>query len=250
MSEAEVALVTGGSRGLGATISRVLAEAGWIVVVNYANNRQVAEGLVNEIGAAGGKAIVARFNVLDDDEIARGLKEIADSIGPVDLLVNNAAGHQPFIAIEDQTWRDHLNQLEYFVKAPLALLQALLPDWRRRKTGRVINIGSECFYIGNEKFAHYVGAKGAMHGLTRSWARELAPEGITVNTVEPGWVSVQEQRKATTTKEDLEEYRRQVPLGHIGSPRDVANLVVFLASRQASFITGQAIAVNGGRTLS
>jgi 3-oxoacyl-[acyl-carrier protein] reductase len=246
----KVALVTGGSRGLGGGISKALGAAGWIVAVNYAHNKGPAEEVVSEIERNGGRAIAVRFDVTDDEEVRTGLGAIAQKVGPVDLIVNNATAPQMFIKIEDQTWEDHLDQLRFFVKAPLSLLRAVLPDWRRRRTGRVINLGSECFDIGNPNFAHYVGAKGAMLGVTRSWARELGPEGITVNLVEPGWISVQVERQATTTSSEVDEYRSCVPLGKMGRPEDIGAMVVFLASPQADFITGQAFAVNGGRTLS
>ena len=243
----KVALVTGASRGLGAAMAKGLAAAGWAVAVNYAASDALAEKVVADIEAAGSRAAAFRFDVTDDGEVARGLADIAGSLGPVDLIVNNATGPQPMMPLDQQTWEHHLDQLRFFVKAPLALLHALLPDWRRRKTGRVIHIGSEVVDLGNPHFGHYVSAKAAMVGLTRSWARELGPEGITVNLVAPGWIPVERHHGADPAT--LEAYRVQVPLEHFGVPADAAGLVVFLASPQADFITGQTYAVNGGRTL-
>jgi 3-oxoacyl-[acyl-carrier protein] reductase len=243
----KVALVTGASRGLGAEIAFALGAAGWAVAVNYARDRAGAEKVVQRIAGAGSKAVAAQFDVTDDAAVERGVAAVAATLGPIDLVVNNATGPQPTIPIMEQTWQDHLDQLVFFVKAPTKLLQTLLPDWRRRKSGRVINIGSEVVGIGNPEFAHYVAAKSAMIGLTRSWATELGPDNITVNLVAPGFIPT--ERHADVPAEALAEYARKVPLGRQGTPAELAGIVVFLGSPQADFITGQTFTVNGGRTL-
>ncbi|MEX0697209.1 MAG: SDR family oxidoreductase [Dongiaceae bacterium] len=243
----KVALVTGASRGLGAEMARALAAAEWAVAVNYAHDTAAAAAVVTAIRESGGQAVAAQFDVTDAAAVVAGVADIALRLGPVDLIVNNATGPQPVVRIEEQTWEHYLGQLEFFLKAPVELLKAVLPDWRARKTGRIINIGSETVDIGSPKFAHYVAAKAAMVGLTRSWANELGPDGITVNLVAPGWTPV--ERHANSSPESLENHRRHVPLGRLGKPADVAAMVVFLASPGADYVTGQTIAVNGGRTL-
>lgn len=243
----KVALVTGASRGLGAAMARGLAADGWAVAVNYVNDIEAAGRVVADIEARGGRAIAVRFSVVERDQLAPGLESIRAQLGPVDLLVNNATGLQPEMPLMEQSWRTHLDQLDFFVKAPLELLQLVLPDWRARKSGRVINIGSEVVELGNPFFGNYVSAKGAMLAMTRSWALELAPEGITVNLVAPGWIPV--DRHAGTPQESFDGYLDRTPAGRFGTPEDVAHAVVFLASDKASFITGQKLAVNGGRTL-
>ena len=242
----KVALVTGASRGLGVSIAKTLARDGWAVAVNYARDDANAALCVGEIEAAGGKAELARFDITDEEAVRSGIRRIDTEIGAVDLIVNNATGVQPDLSIMEQTWDDHLGQLVFFVKAPLLLLQAVLPDWRKRKSGRIINIGSEVVDIGNARFGHYVAAKSAMVGLTRSWAQELGPDGITVNLVAPGWIPV--ERHNGVDQASLEQYRMQVPLGKMGKPDDISAMVAFLASEKASFITGQTFTVNGGRT--
>lgn len=242
-----VALVTGASRGLGAAMARALAADGWRVAVNYHADTAGAQRVVDDIVAAGGQAALARFDVTDAAAVRAGVDALQRTLGPLDVIVNNATGPQPFIPVERQTWDDHLAQLRFFVQAPLLLLQTVLDDWRRRGRGNVINIGSEVVDLGNPEFGHYVAAKAAMVGLTRSWARELGPQGIQVNLVAPGWIPV--ERHAGEDPRVLEEYRQQTAYGRMGTPADCAALVVFLASPASGFITGQTLAVNGGRTL-
>ena len=243
----KTALVTGASRGLGAEIAKQLGTAGWEVAVNCSKDLARAATVVSQICNAGGRATVARFDVTNREQVAAGLANIAERLGPVDLVVNNASGPQPILPLELQTWEHYLEQLDFFVGAPLFILQALLSDWRSRKSGRVINIGSEVVNIGSPNFGHYVTAKAAMLGMTRSWAAELGPDNITVNLVAPGWTPV--ERHADATLLELENYKKLVPLGRMGTPSDIASLVVYLASPAADFITGQIFSVNGGRTL-
>ncbi|MCG5219005.1 SDR family oxidoreductase [Streptosporangium soli] len=241
------ALVTGASRGLGAAIAERLGADGWHVAVNYAHDTAGATAVAERVSAAGGSAHPVRFDVTDEQSIRQGIAAIAGRSGPIHVVVNNATGPQPLIPAERQSWDDHLAQLRFFVKAPLLLMQAVLPTMREAGSGRIINIGSEVTDLGNPEMGHYVAAKAAMHGLTRSWARELGPLGITVNTVEPGWIPV--ERHGDVTPDDTAPYLRGVALGQMGVPADVADTVAFLASTGSRFITGQRLAVNGGKTM-
>ena len=150
------------------------------------------------------------------------------------------------MSIEDSTWNDYLDQLNFFVKGPLLLTKAVLPGMKNKNEGRIINIGSEVVQLGNPEFANYVTAKSAQVGMTRSWANELGSHGITVNLVNPGFIPV--ERHSDLSPESIEEYRKNVPLKKMGEPSDIANTVVFLASNESRFITGQSISVNGGNT--
>ncbi|MCT9929240.1 SDR family oxidoreductase [Planotetraspora sp. A-T 1434] len=237
------ALVTGASRGLGAVIAERLAMDGWHVAVNYAHDTAGASAVVERVLARGHSAALARFDVTDEESVRQGV----DALGHVDVVVNNATGPHPLMPVEKQTWEDHLGQLRFFVKAPLLILQAVLPGMRDAGSGRIVNVGSEVTDLGNPGFGHYISAKAAMHGLTRSWARELGPYGITVNTVEPGWIPV--ERHADTPAAEFDSYLRGVALGHLGVPLDIAEAVAFLASPGSRFITGQRLAVNGGNTM-
>ncbi len=241
------ALVTGASRGLGASIAACLAEAGHTVAVNYFASRERAGKLCDDLNARGLKAQPFGGDVRDPKEISRMVREIESSLGPIDVLVVNATGHQPFLSVEEQTWQAYLDQLEFFVKSPLLLLQAVLPGMRRGRFGRVIQIGSEVVELGNPRFANYVAAKAAQLGQTRSWARELGPDGITVNLVAPGWIPT--DRVLDATEAEMQEYTANVPLRRMGVPDEVGRTVAFLASDAAGFINGQKIAVNGGNTL-
>ncbi|WP_030922972.1 SDR family oxidoreductase [Streptosporangium amethystogenes] len=238
-------LVTGASRGLGAAIAVRLAEDGWTVGVNYAHDTAGATAVAERISAAGGRACVARFDVTDEESVRRGIAELTEKAGPVEVVVNNATGPQPLVPLAEQTWEHHLDQLRFFVKAPLLILRAVLPAMREAGSGRIINVGSEVVDLGNVEMGHYVAAKAAMHGLTRSWANELGRYGITVNTVEPGWIPVERHEGM-----DVEEYRAGLPLGRMGVPTEVADAIAFLASPGGRFITGQRLAVNGGNTMS
>jgi 3-oxoacyl-[acyl-carrier protein] reductase len=242
-----VALVTGASRGLGAAIARKLGGCGAKVAVNFFASPEGARQVVEAIRQDGGTAEAFRADVRDEKEVAGLVGRVRDTLGPADLLVVNATGPQPFLKIEDQTWRDHLDQLEFFVKSPLLLVRQVLPEMKRRRYGRIVQIGSEVFERGVPEFSQYVAAKGAQLGLTRSWARELAPWQITVNLVAPGWIPT--ERHVADPQEAKDAYAAEVPLRRMGVPADVAEAVAFLAGDAASFITGQKLAVNGGNTL-
>lgn len=229
-------------------MAEALAEAGHKVAVNYFASPEKAEALCDDLRSRGLEAQAFRADVRDETEVKSLVAAIEEKLGPVEVLVLNATGHQPTLSIEQQTWQAYLDQLEFFVKSPLLLLQAVLPGMRERRFGRVIQIGSEVVELGNPRFANYVAAKGAQLGQTRSWARELGPDGITVNLVAPGWIPTERSMDATET--DKQAYAKAVPLRRMGNPEEVGRVVAFLASDHASFINGQKIAVNGGNTVS
>ncbi|MBI1374385.1 MAG: SDR family oxidoreductase [Phycisphaera sp.] len=244
----KVALVTGASRGLGAAIAVKLGQCGAKVAVNYYGSADLAQGVVKQITDAGGNAVAIRADVTDEEDVARLVDDAQQQLGgPIDILVNNATGPQPFIPIEQMTWDDCLAQLHFFVKSPLLLVKQVVGSMKERRYGRIINIGSEVFEKGVPEFANYVSAKGAQLGLSRSWAMELAKWQITVNHVAPGWIPT--ERHADDPQDKKDEYAAAVPMGHMGEPWDIAETVAFLASDGAKFITGQKLSVNGGNSL-
>jgi 3-oxoacyl-[acyl-carrier protein] reductase len=242
-----VALVTGASRGLGTGIALELAAQGAAVAVNYFANPEKAHRVVDEIRRAGGRAESFPGDVRDEAQVRALVESVAAKLGPVDVLVPNATGPQPMLPIEEISWRICLDQLEFFVKSPLILAQAVIGPMKKRRFGRIIHIGSEVVALGNSNFSSYVAAKGAQLGLTRSWARELAPWGITVNLVAPGWVPT--ERHADVPQADLDGYAKNVPLKRHGTPKEIGQAVAYLASDAGAFVTGQRISVNGGNTM-
>jgi NAD(P)-dependent dehydrogenase (short-subunit alcohol dehydrogenase family) len=244
----KVALVTGASRGLGAAIASKLGRCGAKVGVNTFGNPEKAEAVAADIRRAGGSAMVLSADVRDEQQCTRMVQEVQKGFGLIDILVINATGPQPFIKIEDLSWRACLDQLEFFVKSPMLLVKGVVGQMTERRSGRIINIGSEVFDRGVAEFSNYVSAKGAQLGLTRSWAMELAPWGITVNLVAPGWIPT--ERHVNDPQSMKDAYAAAVPMKRMGVAEDVAEAVAFLASDGAKFITGQKIAVNGGNTLS
>jgi len=172
---------------------------------------------------------------------------ITGRFGPVDVLVLNATGPQPEAPVTEVGWASHLAQLDFFVKSPVLLGRAVLPAMVARRYGRIVHIDSEVAHRPPPGRSAYATAKNAQIGLTLSWARELAPSGITVNTVAPGFVPV--ERHADVPEDTRGAYLASVPAGRMGTPRDISHAVSFLASEGAGFITGQRLVVDGGRSL-
>ena len=246
-TQQRVALVTGSSRGLGSAIARRLAEDVFAVAVNGVGDEAQALTVVDAIKVAGGVAAAFMGDVTDERQSVELVASVTQRLGPVDVLVVNATGPQPEAPLIEVSWEDHIAQLELFVKSPVLLGRAVVPGMRARRWGRIIQIDSEVVDRPPPGRSAYVVAKMAQIGLTRSWARELAPDGITVNTVAPGFVPV--ERHADVPAEIRSAYLSSVPAGRMGTPGDVAHAVSFFASEGAGFVTGQRLVVDGGRDL-
>jgi 3-oxoacyl-[acyl-carrier protein] reductase len=247
VADGRVALVTGSSRGLGAVIARRLARDGLAVAVNGRRGDGPAREVAGSIRDHGGVAEAFGADVTDEQQVAELVAEITGRFGPIDVLVLNATGPQPDAPVTEVAWADHLAQLNFFVKSPVLLGRAVLPGMAARRYGRIVHIDSEAAHRPPPGSSAYAAAKSAQIGLARSWARELAPSGITVNTVAPGFVPV--ERHADVPDDIRNAYLASVPAGRMGTPGDIANAVSFLASEGADFITGQRIIVDGGRSL-
>jgi len=242
-----VALVTGSTTGLGFAMACGLARAGARVAMNYANNRERAEAAFASFRGQGHDGCLVRGSVIDAQDVARIVAEIADTLGPIDVLVLNATPDQPHLPIEDYDWDFHQSMLDFFVRSPFLLTRAVLPHMKAQRWGRIVNIGSEVVARGVGNFSPYVAAKAAQNGWNRSMATELAPWNISVNMVSPGWIPV--ERHEHDPQDEKDAYRALIPMDRWGVPEDVAGCVAFLASDAASFITGQNVHVNGGMTV-
>jgi 3-oxoacyl-[acyl-carrier protein] reductase len=236
--EGRRALVTGSTRGLGRAMAVALAQAGARVALNGLDETR-GKAVASDIPGA----TFHRADVTSEKDVERLIQEVGD----VDILVINATCDQPHKAIEDYDWAFYQSMLDFFIKSPFLLTRAVLPHMKRKKKGRIINIGTEAFTRGVGNFSAYVAAKGGQNGFNRSLATELAPHGITVNMISPGWIPV--ERHANDPRSEKDAYRALIPADRWGVPEDVGGAVVFLASDAASFITGQNLHVNGGMTV-
>ncbi|MCE9555687.1 MAG: 3-oxoacyl-ACP reductase FabG [Planctomycetes bacterium] len=244
--EGRVALVTGSSKGLGKAIALGLGKAGARVAINYQNNAAKAEATAEELRRSGCKIALVRANVIDAADVQRLCETVAKELGPIDILIPNATPDQPQKPIEQYDWDFYQSMIDFFLKSPYLLTRATLPHMKQQKFGRIINITSEVFHLSVGNFSAYVAAKGAQIGWSRSMATELAPHGITVNTIAPGWIPVERHEKDPQEVKDA--YLASIPARRWGTPEDVANAAVYYASTEAAFVTGQTLCVNGGAT--
>jgi len=238
-----VAVVTGGGRGIGKSISVKLAAEGAIVVVVYAGNEKAAADTAAEIAAAGGKAIPQKIDVANADAAIEGINGIAESHGRIDILVNNAgiARDQLMLRLKREGW-DAV--IATNLTAAYAFTQAALKPMIRQKSGRIICISSVVGQGGNAGQANYAASKAGLIGFAKAVAQEVASRHVTVNVVAPGLITTDMTREMTAASRETWESR--IPLKRLGTPEDVAAAVCFLASDEASYITGQVLAVNGG----
>ncbi len=244
--QGHVAVITGSSTGLGKAIAFVLGKAGAKVTVNYFNNQARAEQTFSEFQEAGIECILVKSNVITEEGVELLFRETEDKLGKADILVPNATCEQPLKPIEEYDWSFYQAMLDFFVKSPYLLTRRALPHMKEKRWGRIINITSEVYHRSVAPFSAYVAAKGGQTGWARSMSRELAPFGITVNVVAPGWIPV--ERHANDPQEAKDEYRALIPANRWGTPEDVGYAVLYFASEEASFLTGQTLCVNGGMT--
>jgi 3-oxoacyl-[acyl-carrier protein] reductase len=242
-----VALVTGSSRGLGRAIAQRLAADGHTVAVNGLRDDGGLQAAAQEIRDGGGVAGAFAADVTDAAGAAELVAAVERALGPVGIVVFNATGPQPEAPLQDTTWDDHADQLRFFVGSPVVLGRAVLPGMRERGWGRLVHVDSEVVDRVPAGRSAYIAAKAAQVALMRASALELAPSGITVNAVAPGFIPV--ERHADVGADVRDAYVAEVPLGRFGTPGDVAAAVAFFASEDAGFLTGQRLVVDGGRGL-
>ena len=238
----KVALVTGASQGIGRETALALAEAGAKVAVAARNEEKLA-ALVQEIAGKGGEAFAVKMDVAEAEQIKAGFKSVLEKFGKLDILVNNAA-----ITRDGLAMRMKAEDWEAVIRTNLTgahlCIQQALPAMMKARAGRIINISSVVAQSGNAGQANYVAAKAGLVGLTKAIAIEISSRNITVNAVAPGFIAT----PMTDVLSDAvkEELKKRIPLGRMGSGRDVAAAIVFLASDEAGYITGHVLDVNGG----
>ncbi|HEY0055954.1 MAG TPA: 3-oxoacyl-ACP reductase family protein [Pedobacter sp.] len=242
-----VALVTGSTTGLGKSIALSLGQMGFKVAMNYYNNEERATAAFAQFKEAGGEGFLVRADASDAEDVNKMYAQIYEKLGPVDILICNATPDQPQKTIEEYDWDTYQRLINFFVKSPFLLTKACLPHMKQQHWGRIINITSEVFQLGVSPFTAYVAAKGGQVGFSRSLARELAPFGITVNMISPGWIPV--ERHENDPQEAKDAYLKGIPAGRWGTPGDVAAAVAYYVGEDAGFVTGQSLSVNGGHTV-
>lgn len=239
----KVALVTGGSRGIGRAIALELGSRGANVVVNYAGNEQKAEEVVQELHHLGVKAFKIKANVADENEVKEMVKQVVKEFGRLDILVNNAG-----ITKDNLLMRMKVEEFDDVIntnlKGAFLCTKAVTRQMMKQKSGRIINIASVVGVSGNPGQANYVAAKAGVIGLTKTTAKELASRNILVNAIAPGFI--QTDMTDVLTDEQKDAILSNIPLEKLGEPEDVAKTVCFLASDDAKYITGQTIHVDGG----
>ena len=241
---ARVAVVTGGSRGIGRACALRLAQDGCDVAVLYAGNDEAAQATVAAIEALGRRTRSWKCDVASAEQCASVCKEIVAELGAVDVLVNNAGVTRDNLLgrIKDE---DFDRVIDVNLKGAFNMVKALYRNWLRNKgTGRIVNVSSVVGLMGNAGQANYAASKAGLIGLTKSVARELAPRGVTCNAVAPGFIET--DMTASLSQEVREGYDKQIPLGHMGTADDVAQVVAFLASPAAAYVTGEVVRVDGG----
>lgn len=241
--EQKVALVTGASRGIGRAIALKLAAQDMYVIVNYASSAEKAQAVLGEIRAAGGDGCCMGWDVSDFTTTENAMKEIIRTCGHLDVVVNNAGITRDGLLMSMKE-EDYDRVLDVNLKGAFFVIRFAARQMLKQRSGRIINISSVSGRLGNAGQANYCAAKAGLLGLTKSAARELGSRGITVNAIAPGFI---ETEMTEGLSEELRaKMQERIPLGHMGTAENVADAAAFLASDQASYITGQVLSVDGG----
>ncbi len=243
----KVALVTGGSRGIGRALALGLAEAGATVAIHYRTQPKEAEAIADTIRQAGGQAAIFAADMADPLAPADLIQRVIAAWGRLDILVNNAAemSDAPVETLPDAMW---MQTIQVNLNAVFRCCQAVIPGMKARGWGRIINITSQAAYTGSANHAHYAAAKAGLNGLTYSLAKEVATSGITVNLVAPGRILTEMVTSRMSGREA--EWLAQIPMRRFGSAEEIAPAVVFLASDAAAYMTGTTLHINGGMLMS
>ena len=242
MSE-KIAVVTGGSRGIGAAIAKKLASQGMTVIINYCGSEDRALAVKSEIEAAGGQAEAWRCDVSDCGQCERFVKAVMEKYGRIDVLVNNAGITRDGLMMR-MSDEDFSRVIDTNLKGTFYMMRFASRHMLKAKKGRIINMASVVGLMGNAGQVNYAASKAGVIGATKSAAKELASRGITVNAIAPGFIDT--EMTGALSEKVQEQILTQIPLGTFGKPEDIANCAAFLASDEAAYITGQVIQVDGG----
>lgn len=241
--ENKVAIVTGGSRGIGASIAKDLARQGATVIINYASNADAANKVVAEIAEFGGKAEAVKFDVSNEEAVNLAIDEVIKKYSKIDILVNNAGISVDSLFVRTKT-DDWAKTLDINLNGCFYCARAASKHMMKARTGRIINISSVIGEMGNAGQVAYSTSKAGLLGFTKSLARELASRGITVNAITPGYITT--DMTGALNEAQTTAIMEKIPCNRLGSPEDISSLVGFLAGDSSSYITGQVIGVNGG----
>jgi 3-oxoacyl-[acyl-carrier protein] reductase len=245
--QSRIAMVTGAGAGMGREHALLLADRGATVVVQDINGEGARE-TAGRISQQGGRAHIVVCDVADRAALVSGLQDVEKSVGVIDILVNNAGiGGEP--TIEETTESEFDRMFAVHVKGAFFATQAVVPGMKRRHYGKIINISSIWGMVGHHYASPYCGAKAAILGLTKAWAKELAPWNVHVNAIAPGGVLTNMVMQQPNIEQRLAEKINRVPLHRYAEPREISYTVAFLASDEADFITGQVISPNGGEVI-
>lgn len=246
MLSGKVALVTGAGRGIGREIALTLASYGADVIVNYNGSKEKADAVVEEIEKMGRKAVAAQCSVADFAACGEMITSMLAEFGHIDILVNNAGITRDNLVMK-MTEEDFDAVMDTNLKGTFNTIKHMYRPFLKQRAGRIINLSSVTGVLGNAGQANYAASKAGVIGLTKSMARELASRNITVNAVAPGFIAT--DMTAAMTDAAKEATLAQIPLKRVGEPKDISEMVAFLASDKASYITGQVISVDGGMAI-
>jgi NAD(P)-dependent dehydrogenase (short-subunit alcohol dehydrogenase family) len=244
----KVALITGAGRGFGQAIAEVFLEAGADLALNYRSSRAGCDALAAQARANGRRALLVQADVTDAAATEAMVEEVIAEFGRIDILVNNAGvmNVQPFVETTEASWQD---ELQVNIIAPLRLTRAVVPHMIAQRSGKIINLSSQLALIGWDKAAVYAGSKGFILTWTKSLARELGQYNINVNAIGPGSIITDMNRGIYPSPEAAERRAQELPLRRFGTPRDVGECALFLASDAGSYLTGQMLGPNGGNVM-